>query len=167
MDTLLAISTLALAIFTAAMALSTWKLADEAREAAGVQTWIEFQKRFDSNEMIRARKKLAIQLQPSATPLSMGCVSETVMNFFEDLGTIYRLGHINTDLAESSFSWYGCRWYEATTAYINGQRKRNNDDGTIFKDFEDLAKAMRMPNEKIDEQAITKFLEDEAGLTTD
>ena len=157
---------MALAIFTAAMVFATWKLASTAREAAGVQTWVEFQKRFDSAEMIRARKKLAKQMQDYTRSNDIR-ISETVINFFEDLGITCRLGFINEELADSSFNWYACRWYEASKAYIDSQQKRNEEDTTLFEDFKALAESMRMPGEKIDETAIKRFLEDEASLSPD
>ena len=166
MDTLLAVSTLVLAILTAAMVWATWKLASEAREASGVQTWLDFQKRFDSAEMVRARKKLAKQMQ-AYTPSNDLSVSETVMNFFEDLGITYRLRYINKELADSSFNWYACRWYEASKSYIDGQQKRNGEDETIYEDFKTLAKSMRIPGERIDDLAIKRFLEDESSLSPD
>ncbi len=56
MDIILAVSTFFLALFTAAMAWATLKLAKESREASfrqiRVQIWLEIMKRFDAEEML-------------------------------------------------------------------------------------------------------------------
>lgn len=167
---LLAYATVALAVFTAAMVYFTWKLASEARDASyreiGVQTWLEFVKRFDSPDMIRARKKLGKQLT-SNPPAKYGDVSDTVPNFFEDLGIAYKHGYIVKELADSSFSMYATRYWEAVKPYVDAERRQYGDDTSISRDFEDLAKAMREPGEKIDDKQLRQFLEDERDLVTD
>jgi hypothetical protein len=167
MDTILAISTIALAIFTAFMAKATHKLAKESREASFrqicVQMWLEFQKRFDSHEMIGARKILAIQfklgIQDKGTT-----ISETVLNFFEDLGIAYEKGYIEKELAYDSFSYHVCRWWAVLKLYVYKERKRHNDDASLFVNFEKLANKLCLPNEIIDDRELQLFLEDESGL---
>src|ERR1017187_5161995 len=64
-----------------------------SKEQIGVQTWLELQQRFDSLEMRRARKKLADQLKHYSASNHQK-IAETVMNFFEDVGTLYRLDYV-------------------------------------------------------------------------
>jgi hypothetical protein len=167
METLLAISTLGLAFFTAMMARATFMLAKESREASfrqiGVQTWLEFQKRFDSEEVVRARKTLAGQLK-AKTPAKGDRISETVLNFFEDLGIAYEKGYVEKELAEDSFSFYLCRWWEAMKSYVDQERKRHKEDATLFANSEKLANKARLPDEIIDDRELQLFLEDESRL---
>ncbi len=160
----------ALAVATAALAAATIWLALESRQASyryiGVRTWLELERRFDSEEMKRARKKLAQQLKAYEATQHVR-VSETVLNFFESVGTAHRLKRLNKQLARSSFGFYACRWWEAARSYIDRERKRHNEDETLFEDFEDLASQMRSPDEKIDSEELQRFLEDESKLIVD
>jgi uncharacterized protein DUF4760 len=170
-DILLAFSTFALALFTAGLAFftarmanATFKLVSESREASFrqicVQMWLEFQKRFDSAEMLRARKTLAQQIKTKDSSR----ISETVLNFFEDLGIAYTKGYVEKELAEDSFSFYVCRWWEASKSYVDQERRRHKEDATLFANFENLAKRTRLPNEIIDDRALHLFLDDESDL---
>lgn len=167
MEIVLAISTLALAVFTAIMAKATFKLANEAREASfrqiGVQMWLEFQKRFDSPEMLRARKALAGQLR-AKTPPKGDRISETVLNFFEDVGLAYDKGYVEKELADDSFGFYLCRWWAAVKSYVDEERRRHKEDTTLFARFEKMADTMRLPDEIIDDRELQLFLEDESRL---
>ena len=167
MDIILAVSTLALAVFTAIMAKATFKLASEAREASfrqiSVQMWLEFQKRFDSQEMLRARKMLAGQLR-AKTPPEGEKISETVLNFFEDVGLAYDKGYLERELADDSFGFYLCRWWAAVKSYVDDERRRHNEDTTLFARFETLADTMRLPDEIIDNRELRLFLDDESKL---
>jgi hypothetical protein len=172
MDSILALSTFALAVFTALMARATFKLASESREASfrqiGIQTWLEFTKRFDSAETIRARVELAKRIR-SYTPSENkhAKISETVLNFFEDLGTAYRLGYVDKKLASESFGFHACRWWEAAKTYVDHERRRHGEDKTLFADFEKLAGALRLPDEVIHADELSLFLTDEANLAVD
>jgi hypothetical protein len=81
-----------------------------------------------------------------------------VLDLFEDIGTVFKFGLINKDLADSTFSFYATRWWAAAEPYIREERRRNQDDDEIFSDFEALAKEMQRPDEKLD---LKKFLKDE------
>jgi len=169
MDTVLALSTLALAVFTALMAGATYWLAKESKAASfrqiGVQTWLEFQKRFDSSDMLRARKSLATELKTKTQP-KVDRIAETVLNFFEDLGIVYEKGYIEKDLAEDSFGFYLCRWWEASKSYVDQERKRHREDETLFVNFEKLSGKLRLTEETIDDRELQQFLEDEGRLST-
>ena len=169
MDIVLAISTFALAVFTAVMAWATCKLANESRDASlrqiRVQTWLDFKKMFDSREMLEARITLAqsIRFNPNQ-PKAHKEVSELVMNFFEDLATLYFMGYIDQKLAKDTFGYYASRWWEASKTYVDYERKLHNEDKTLFAEFEKLAAAMRLPNEVINADELKLFLEGEKNL---
>jgi hypothetical protein len=157
-------------IATAAMAVATFWLVCESRQASfrqiGVQTWLELEKRFDSQEMKRARKKLAQQLK-AYSPNKHDKISETVLNFFESVGIAYKSNYLDKKLTNSSFSFHACRWWEAAKPYVDQEQKRHNEDITLFEDFKDLAKLMRGADEKIDDTELQRFLDDEERLVVD
>ncbi|HZL77244.1 MAG TPA: DUF4760 domain-containing protein [Candidatus Limnocylindrales bacterium] len=169
MDSLLAFSTLALAVFTAVMAWATCRLATESREASlrqiRIQTWLDFKKIFDSREILNARVTLAqsIRFNPSS-PNAHKEVSESVMNFFEDLAIVYFSGYIEKKLVEDTFGFYVCRWWEAAKTYVDYERKLHNEDKTLFEGFEKLAVAMRLPDEVINADEMKLFLQGEKDL---
>jgi len=159
---------LIMAIATAAMAVATFWLVFESRRASfrqiGVQTWLELEKRFDSQEMKKARKNLARHLK-AYDPEKHDKISETVLNFFESVGIAHKEKYLDHKLADSSFSFHACRWWEAAKPYVDQERKRQDDDDSMFEDFQNFAKLMRRPNEKIDDLHLQRFLDDEERLT--
>jgi len=161
MNIILAISTFLLALFTAVMAWATLKLANESREASfrqiRVQIWLEFMKRFDSEEMLKARSELAKVIR-AYTPDKHNKISEKVMNFFEDVGTAYHGGFIDEKLAYDTFSYHACRWWEASKAYVDHERKLHKEAKDLFVEFEKFAVAIRTPNEMIDADEMKLFL---------
>jgi hypothetical protein len=161
---------LIMAIATAAMAIATFWLVCESRRASfrqiGVQTWLELEQRFDSDGMKRARKKLAQQLK-AYSPNKHDKISETVLNFFESVGIAYKSKYLDRKLADSSFSFHACRWWEAVKPYVDQEQKRHDEDDSLFEDFKDLAELMRRPDEKIDDVEQRRFLDDEERLTAD
>jgi hypothetical protein len=161
---------LIMSIATVAMAVATFWLVCESKQASfrqiGVQTWLELEQRFDSEEMKRARKKLAQQLK-AYSPNKHDKISETVLNFFESVGIAYKSKYLDKKLADSSFSFYACRWWEAAKPYVDQEQKRHDEDDTLFEDFEDMANLMRRPNEKIDDKELRCFLDDEERLVID
>ena len=156
-----------LGIATAVMAVATLWLAFESKRASfrqiGVQTWLELEQRFNSEEMKSARKKLAQQLK-DYRPTKHEKISEAVLNFFESVGTSYKLGYLDKKLANSSFSFYACRWWEVAKPYIDQEQKRHSEDDTLFEDFMYIARKMRQPGEKIDKEELDRFLKDEEML---
>lgn len=163
----LAGATVWLACSTRELAKSTIKMVDETREASirqlGVQTWIYLASRFDSEEMRRARGRLSEKLEHYSQS-KHDEITEEVLNVFEDIGTLKRLGLINEDLADSTFSYHVSRWWEVAKTYIYEERARNDNDNEIFEDFERLAKEMRRPSEKLDSLDLEKFRSDEQQL---
>jgi len=163
----LAISTVIMAVFTAMLAGATFWLAIEARRGTsrqiGVQTWLALEARFDSNDMKRARRLLAEQYDPY-NPSKHDEMSEEVLELFESIATVYNEGLLNKNLAESSFSWYANRWWEAAKPYIDEERRRKGDDQSLFEEFEKFAHEMRKRDPKITSDDLKKFLSDEKGL---
>jgi hypothetical protein len=164
----LTIATLCLVAATLALVGVTVWLVVEAKGSAkrqlGVQTWLEMAKRFDSWEMRQARKTLAKKIQNNTRHEE---ISETVIDFFEDVGTLLRYGYTDRKLVESTVAFYGTRWWEALQSYVYEERRKHGDDKTIFEDFEKFGREMRLPNEKIDSTELQQFLADEARLAVD
>ena len=160
------VATLVLAGFTGWLAYSTWKLAKESHEASvrqmGVQTWLHLAARFDSTEIRDARGRLAEKLKDYESS-KHDEITDEVLDVLEDIGTTYKLGLMNEELAISAFSFYACRWWEAAKTYIYEERKRNDDD-EIFCDFEMFAKKMRPAHKELDDNDLKRFLADEAAL---
>lgn len=166
----LAIATVVLAVATVILAIATVCLVRESRETVkrqmGVQTWLSLEPRFDSKEMKQARKKLAKQLDPYEQS-KHDQITEEVLEFFESVGTVYRLGLLQEELAISSFSYYANRWWEAAKAYIDRERKARGDDRSLFSQFEAFVKAMQKHDPRIDDDELKNFLDNEKRLKTE
>ncbi len=152
-DITLAVSTFILAVFTALMACftcwlakSTKRLADEAKEASirqiGVQTWLEMSKRFNADELLTQRIELAWYLagnRTSVSPQNYNLSSDAVLVFFEDIGTLISLGHIDKQLSEDTFGYYSRRWWKILEDYIFDLRKKR-ENPTLYINFERYVK---------------------------
>jgi hypothetical protein len=164
----LTIATLALTGATLALCGATIWLVCETKRAANrqiqIQTWLEMMKRFDSREMKQARKTLAKKIKDQAEHEE---ISETVIDFFEDVGTLLRHGHINRTLVRSSLGFYATRWWEAVQPYVLEERRNHDGDKTVFEDFETIGREIRLPDEKVDSAELKQFLDDEARLVVD
>ncbi len=170
-----AIFTLILAGATVSLAFSTRKMANEAHDSSvrqlGVHTWLSLKTSFDSIEILKARVKLATLMENYLNDTTIhDKITEEVLNLFEDIGTLYKLGLINVDLADSTFSFYATRWWRILIPYINEERKKYDDD-KLFSDFEFFASEMatRHPEDRedaIDEKVLKQFLDDEKQLRT-
>lgn len=173
------ISDLLVAIFTGILAYATFKLARDTRIASanqiaeqrqstlkqiGVSSWLEFTKRFDSDDLINARSKLANAIIVHKKPEKYGESSELVLNFFEDLAIVYQEGFIDVNLAKNSFSYYVCRWWEATKDYVYYERKRLGGNVTLFDKFEWLAKELNEHHQFPTAAEIPGFIRDESTL---
>ena len=171
METILAYATVALALVTVGLAVATFR--GEANHEnppigkIGVQTWLDFQKRFDSPEMVQARKKLASQLENYDPKKKFPRISETVLNFFEDLGTTYK---------GDTWTKNSLNLHSVFTLAVGGKQRSLTlirsegvtvQTAPLFEDFEYVAKQMHQPDEKIDDKELHDFLEDERGLVSD
>ncbi len=152
---------------TAFLAVATFILAAVTHRGTsrqiGVQTWLALEARFDSNDMKRARKLFAEQCDPYYPP-HHDKMSEEVLDLFESIATVYNEGKLDKKLADSSFSWYATRWWEAAKAYVDAERKRKGDDGSLFEEFENMASKMKKGDPKITSEDLAKFLADEKAL---
>jgi len=161
------VCTVILAAATVWLAISTVLIVKETRDGSvrqlGVQTWVHLAARFDSQEIRWARGKLAEQLEDYDSS-KHDEIKELVLDVFEDIGTVFKFGLINKDLADSTFSFYATRWWELAEPYIREERRRNKDDDEIFSDFEALARKMRRPGEELE---LKKFVRDEKRFLTD
>jgi len=160
---ILAFATVLLAFHTKSLAESTARMVSETREASvrqlGVETWLRLAARFDSEEIRRSRVRLAGKLE-NYDPSKHDEITEEVLDLFEDIGTLYKLGLINRHLADSAFSYYASRLWEVAKTYIYQERERSKDN-ELFSDLEAFAKSMRRPDEKLDSLDLKKFLNDE------
>ena len=86
--------------------------------------------------MLKARAELAKVIR-AYTPNRHNKISEKVMNFFEDVGTAYHSEFIE-QLADDTFSYYVCRWWEATKAYIDQERKFTGKPKTCLLSLRNL-----------------------------
>ena len=158
-----------LEISTLVLAIATILLVLESRHASkrqlGLKTWMYFREWFDSDAMVEARRELA-KLMRAYTLATHKEISETAMNFFEDLGTVYSQGYIDKNLADATFSYYAVRWWEVVKPYVDHERKRHNEDNTLFADFEKLAEQMRQPEDRLDADEMKLFLADENNLVS-
>ena len=164
----LTIATLTLTAATLFLCGVTVWLVCETKRASNrqiqIQMWLEMMKRFDSREMKLARKTLATRIKNHAKHEE---ISETVLDFFEDIGTLLRYGHIDKTLVKASLGFYATRWWEAIQPYVFEERRNHNDDRTVFEDLETFGKGIRLPHEKVDTAELKQFLDDEARLVID
>lgn len=125
---------------------------------------LTFGERFDNSRLVAHRQRLAQQLLISTTP--HGEIQEAVMNFFEDLGLFLRRGHLDAEMAASTFGYYAVRWWGNCEPYVREERKQKGDDNELFEDFEELARRFRAVEKasglpEPSAEALRKFLEDE------
>ncbi len=142
-----------------------------ARADLKVRLQTTYEEKFDSLALVSERKKLAEQLLANAPHSDM---QEAVLNFFESVDMLLRREYIDLDMAWSAFSFYALRWWSATKDYISEERRRENNDATIFEEFEHLVDAMyEFENEKRhlsraqlepSKQVLQRFLEAEKNL---
>jgi Domain of unknown function (DUF4760) len=158
---LTAVATLALVAVTLWL---VWETRVASKRQIGVQTWLTLLQRFDSNEMKQARKRLVPQLS-AYDRTKHDRISETVLNFFEDVGTAHKLGYLDSKLADSSFSYYAVIWWEAAKPYVDEERRRKDGDQSLFEDFERFANKMR--REPVTADLLQAFLADENRLKPD
>ena len=166
---LLTIFTGILAIFTAALAMASFWTIREARRASGeqlgVQTWLYLDPRSDSKELTHARKNLAEQLDPY-NPENRAKMDHDILEFLEDVGSLYNRNLLNKELARSSCSWEAIRWWEVAKVYIADERRAHNDE-SLYREFEAFAKTMEKYESRLSETDLKDFLVEEKTLETD
>lgn len=126
------------------VAAQIWWQLKIAKEQLRVNFYLKLRDQFDSLEFRKARQFLAQQLlakdfqQGSMRTPSHEEISETVMNFFEDMGMLYRRNYLDHEMIIQTFSYHGLGWWNACKAYILEERRRHKGDQTLFCDFEKL-----------------------------
>jgi hypothetical protein len=128
----LVLGTWALVVVTICMAVSQSRM---QRSDLQVRLQLTFIERWDGLLMLNGRMRAA-QYFLSETSEEW---SETVPNFFDDLGAFHSRGFLDEELIWRTFGYYGVRWWFASRDYILEER-RDKDDNTIFDDFETLVK---------------------------
>ena len=114
--------------------------------------------------MKQARKRLVPQLS-TYDRTKHDRISETVLDFFKDVGTAHKLGYLDNKLADSSFSYYATFWWEAAKPYVDEERRRKDGDQSLFEDFERFANKMR--RKPVTADMLQAFLADESRLKPD
>jgi hypothetical protein len=127
------------AIASWALVAITWVLVRSqiklSKEDLRVRLQTNYEEKFDSATLIAERKKLAEQLL-TTTPHED--IQEPVINFFESVGMLVRRGYLDPDMVWSGFSFFALRWWSACKDYILEERRIENNDKTIFEEFEKL-----------------------------
>lgn len=93
-----------------------------ARTQLKVSLHMSMEDRFDGPTMLAARARLADQLLSHASTDDM---DETVLDFFESLAILDRLGFLLDDLTWNSFSFYAMCWWSALKDYVVETRKED------------------------------------------
>jgi hypothetical protein len=106
-----------------------------SREDLRVRLQTTYEEKFDSAAMVSERKKLAEQLLSREAHEE---IQEAVMNFYETIGMFVRRGYLDGEMAWAGFSFYGIRWWSVIKDYIFEERRIQNNDSTIFEEFEVL-----------------------------
>jgi hypothetical protein len=174
-EIIVAIGTWGLVYWTFKLTRSTTELVTSQNEVAKTNLvaslQLKMEDRFDSNSMVTARSKLARQLLTNAPHDE---IQEDVMNFFESVGTMFRRGYLDPEMTWAAFSFYAIHWWAACKEYIDTERKRQDDDHTIFDDFQNLVDKLceiesskrKLSRSQLEPrtQKIQQFLQDESGL---
>ena len=106
-----------------------------AREDLKVRLQTSFEEKFESQLIIVERKKLALQLMQQANHED---IQEPILNFFESVGMLLKRGYFDKEMAWVGFGYYVIRWWASCKDYVFEERRRNNNDKTIFEEFEYL-----------------------------
>jgi len=134
-ENIIAIGTLLLVIATIAMA---WRQIKYAKKGMFVSTLNIYLEKFDSQNMLWSRKKLADTL---TTEHKQSDIKETVIDFFESLGLLLRRKALDTEMIWSSFGYHTIRWWVFCKEYIETERLLEKDK-TIYNEFEFLYNKM-------------------------
>ena len=157
----------ALAAFTAIMAGATFWLAKESKEASlrqiGVQTWLEFEKLFDSRRNRRARKNLAGMMPYE--PRRHAEYDEDLLMVFESISIAFNEGYLNEKLADCSFGHYAVGWWDSMEQWIKTERRQNQLGNSLYCEFEKFAGRMRDPKTPVTH--LSQFWKEEMELNVD
>jgi hypothetical protein len=145
-----------------------------AKKDLQIRTLMAYEEKFDSESMLKDRKKLAEQLRDNAVHKE---IRENVMNFFESLGMLLKRKAIDKKMVWGTFSYYCIYWYEISKGHIKDEQALNDNDETLFADFRYLAETMYVLDEKekakkknkeakmdLRKQDIDRFRDDEISV---
>ena len=142
-----------------------------SREQMKMKAELDFADKFESNAMKLARSALAKQI---LTKVDHDCIQEDVINLFEGIGTLLRRNYLDKELVWADFSFHVIRWWSVLKDYILEERKRQDNDQTIFEDFERLvnvlynveSKRRKLSRAELEpnHDNIIQFLNDESNL---
>lgn len=140
------------------------KQRDDAKALLSVQMSVEFDKQFDSPEMHKARKMLALELLNHKNGSLSG-----IVDFFDKLSMYKQRKVIDEDLVYQSYSYWIVRYWPALKTSIDSFRSLEKDQG-YYQDFEQLYNESLVDDakngiKKPDENEIHRFLEEEATLS--
>jgi hypothetical protein len=144
---------------------------DISREQMKIEIQLNLIGKFDSAALKSARSRLAKQMLEG---VAHDEIQEDVIEFFEDVGTFLRRDYLDKELVWDDFSFFAIRWWNSLKDYILVERKRQNDDQTIFGDFEKLVnvlyeiesskRKLTRANLEPSGAEIKQFLQDESSL---
>lgn len=97
-----------------------------------VRLQMSFEEKFGGSNMIEERKKLAGQIIGQTKHED---IQEPILNFFESIGILLRRKYLDREMVWAGFAFYAIRWWSASKDYIFEERRRKNNDNTIFEDF--------------------------------
>src|SRR5712692_922010 len=93
------------------------------RDDLRIKLQLKLTDRFDSSLLVAARASVAKQLLEKAPHQD---VSETVIDFFEDLGMYLKRRYLDEKLIWDTFGFYALRWWSACRDYVLDERRRHN-----------------------------------------
>lgn len=165
-STMIAVGTWVLAVGTL---IAIWVEVRDLRVSRSAEAFARFTERWDSPAMMWKRRRLAIALCDPKTRQVSSEIIESVIVFFEDLGTALREKYISEHAALSRFSyWTRQYWLACGKGYVERLRDQSGDIA-YFKDFEIFVEEMKKEESKRGAHApgaesIRAFLDSEAGL---
>jgi hypothetical protein len=173
----LVLATWALVVVTGGLAMATVVLV-RAQTKAMIQTLrtealARFTEKWDAPEMQARRRHVAGWLIAggSSRDAESGYKITAVIDFFEDLGSLLRLGRLDFDLVWHAFSDTAVGWWEAGGAeHVKCERERWSDPA-LYSEYEDMLKKLERENRRKvpgydgwHREDVVAFLESERDL---
>jgi hypothetical protein len=131
-----------------------------------VQTVCTIQERWNSESMQLVRHNVCSRWTNNKDNFDGAC--EHIANFFEELGTFFKIGAIPKETLWDIWSWNVEYYWKIFEKGIAKERKECQE--TVFCEFEELFRAMRkISDEKswppVDEASVVKFVSREIKMT--
>jgi hypothetical protein len=146
-------------------ALGTWAIAgftlwlvkghlSTAKDEHKIQLYLELRKEFESASLLSHRERFAGQLLDGKPHDEM---DQGVLNFFEDLGMLFRRNYLDQEMVWETFGHFGKMWWSASREYIAKERANMDGDTFFFRDFQYLV-------ERVCEIDVKKRMKTRAAL---